>query len=104
MGQRALALIINGLGFTDERLYVVSQFFQNKPVERLIGKGVKAEHLNDDALGRLLDAIYAYGTTKIYGEIAFEIGQEKGLLGKSVHVDTSSFSLQGEYAERIDSN
>lgn len=98
MGQRVLALIINGLGFTDERLHMVSQFFQNKPVERLIGKDVKAEHLNDDALGRLLDAVYAYGTTKLYGEIAFEIGQEQGLLGKSAHLDTTSLSLQGEYA------
>jgi transposase len=97
MGQRALALIINGLGFTDERLYMVSQFFRNKPVARLIGEKVQAEHLNDDALARLLDAIYAYGTTKLYGEIAFEIGQERGLLGKSAHLDTTSLSLQGEY-------
>jgi transposase len=92
-------LIINGLGFTDERLYMVSQFFQNKPVERLIGKKVRAEYLNDDALARLLDAIYAYGPTKLYGEIAFEIGQEQGLLGKSAHLDTTSLSLQGEYEE-----
>jgi transposase len=98
MGQRALALIINGLGFTDERLYMVSQFFKHKPVERLIGEGVHAEYLNDDALARLLDAIYAYGTTKLYGEIAFEIGQEQGLLGKSAHLDTTSLSLQGDYA------
>jgi transposase len=67
MGERTLALIINGLGFTDERLYMVSQFFKNKPIERLIGQGIEAEHLNDDAFGRLLDAIYAYGTTKLYG-------------------------------------
>jgi len=99
MGQRVLALIINGLGFTDERLYMVSQFFQNKPVERLIGEGVRAEHLNDDALARLLDAIYEYGTTKLYGEIAFEIGQEFGLLGNSAHLDTTSLSLQGAYDE-----
>ena len=99
MGQRALAMIISGLGFTDERLYMVSQFFQTKPVERLIGEGVKAEHLNDDALGRLLDAIYAYGTTEFYSEIAFEIGQENGLLGKNAHLDTTNFSLQGAYDE-----
>ena len=97
MGQRALALILNGLGFTDERLYMVSQFFQTKPVERLIGEGVKSEYLNDDSLGRLLDAIYAYGTTKLYSEIAFEIAQENNLLGKNAHLDTTNFSLQGEY-------
>ncbi len=36
MGQRALALILNGLGFTNDRLYLMPRFFENKPVERLI--------------------------------------------------------------------
>lgn len=30
-------------------------FFQDKPCEHLIGKGVKAEYLNDDKLGRVMD-------------------------------------------------
>jgi transposase len=97
MGQRAAALIINGLGFTDERLYLVADFFANRPVERLIGKGVKAEYLNDDSLGRFLDAVYEYGATKLFCEIAFEIGLEQGLLGKNAHVDTTTFSLHGKY-------
>jgi len=29
--------------------------------------------LNDDALGRFLDAIANYGTTRLFGELAFEI-------------------------------
>ena len=36
-------------------------FFKDKPFERLLGEGVVAEHLNDAALGRTLDAIFAYG-------------------------------------------
>jgi transposase len=54
MGQRVKAFILNGLGFTDYRLYMVSHFFEGKPVERLIGEGIKAEDLNDDCLGRCL--------------------------------------------------
>ncbi|MDX8378345.1 MAG: DUF4277 domain-containing protein, partial [Mariprofundales bacterium] len=33
----------------------IGDFFANKPVERLIGKGIMAEHLNDDLCGRTLD-------------------------------------------------
>jgi len=99
MGQRVLALILNGLGFTDERLYMVSNFFDSKPLDRLIAPGIKAEHLNDDAFARLLNEIYDYGTTKLYAEIAFEIGQEQNLLGKNAHLDTTSFIVQGNYDE-----
>ncbi len=45
-------------------------FFKDKPVERLLGDGIEAEHLNDDALGRALDAIYAYGPEALYSQLA----------------------------------
>ena len=56
-GKAAMAMIINGLGFSNRQLYLVSEFFQNKPVDRLLGDGIKAEHLNDDSLGKALDEI-----------------------------------------------
>jgi transposase len=31
------AMILNCLGFTDSRLYLYSQYFENLPVERLLG-------------------------------------------------------------------
>lgn len=97
MGQRVLAFIINGLGFTNDRMYLMPRFFKNKPIDRLIGHGIQAEDLNDDALGRCLDAISEYGTTRIFSEISFEIGSEQNLLGKALHLDTSSITLQGDY-------
>jgi transposase len=54
-------MILNGLGFTGRRLYLTPQFFEGKPLERLLGEGILAKHLNDDALGDALDAIAAYG-------------------------------------------
>ena len=99
MGQRLSAMIINGLGFLNDRLYLVPRFFQNKPVDRLIGPGVQAEHLNDDALGRFLDAVADYGTSRLFAEIAFEIGHEQGLLGRSAHLDTTTLSLYGDYKD-----
>jgi len=48
MGQRVAAMILNGLGFTDDRLYLFPDFLKNKPVERLLGTGLKASDFNDD--------------------------------------------------------
>jgi len=51
-------MILNCLGFTDSRLYLYSQYFENLPVERLSGPGVSASDFTDDVLGRTLDKIY----------------------------------------------
>jgi transposase len=97
MGKRIAAMILNGLGFIDDRLYMFPEFLANKPVDRLLGDSVKAEHFNDDAMGRLLDAVYDYDTTKLFTEVAFEVGIENSLLGTSAHIDTSTISVYGEY-------
>ncbi|MFO1349922.1 MAG: DUF4277 domain-containing protein [Gammaproteobacteria bacterium] len=51
VGQAVKALVLNGLGFINRALYLVPQFFADKPTERLIGKGIAPEQLNDDVLG-----------------------------------------------------
>ena len=58
MGQRVSAMVLNGLGFINNRLYLFPDFMQNKPVERLLGEGLTAADFNDDALGRCLDEIH----------------------------------------------
>jgi transposase len=97
-GKACVAMVLNGLGFTNRRLYLTPQFFANKAVENLLGAGIKAEHINDDALGDTLDAIAAYGPSKLYAEVAHEIALKKDLLHGPIHVDTTSFSVTGEYA------
>ena len=96
-GRRVAAMILNGLGFMNSRLSMTTHFFQDKPVAQLLGAEISAEHLNDDCLGRGLDKIAAYGTTKLYSEIAFEIAREKDILGQRMHLDTTSFVLHGRY-------
>ena len=98
-GQRIKAMILNGLGFTQNPIYLTPKFFYEKPTELLIGEGVKAEYLNDDALGRTLDKCYEYGVMPLFAEIANEIyldtfGEQSRQV---IHLDTTSFSLQGEY-------
>lgn len=105
LGQRVAAMILNGLGFTDERLYMFETFLDNKPLDRLFGPTVEASHFNDDTLGRCLDAIAEYGVTKFFTEIAFAIGREHNLLGKTIHQDTTSLTVYGDYpAEREESH
>src|ERR1700739_912630 len=63
-GLAVKAMIINGLGFLNKRLYMVAQFFKDKPIEKLIGEGIQAKHLNDDILGKTLDDIYEFYQTQ----------------------------------------
>jgi transposase len=97
IGERVAAMILNGLGFIDDRLYLFPQFLQNKPVDRLFHDGVSAADFNDDALGRGLDKLYAYGVTQLFGELAMTIGDRCGLLGRSVRLDNSTLKVYGEY-------
>jgi transposase len=97
MGQRATAMILNGLGFIDDRLYMFPKFLENKPVAKLFGADLKASDFNDDALGRFLDEVHSYGETKLYSEIALPIALRHKLLNKSVHFDTTSLSVYGDY-------
>lgn len=97
MGERVAAMIFNGLGFINTRLYMFPDFLATKPVARLFGKPLEPAWFNDDALGRCLDAIHAYGTTKLFTEFSLGVALKKGFLGKSIHLDTSTLQLYGEY-------
>ena len=50
IGQAVVARIINGQGFTGQTLYMFPEFFEDKPIDRLIGEGMQAEHLNNKVL------------------------------------------------------
>ena len=54
-GEVVKAIILNGLGFVAQPLYLFPNFFKDKAVEHLLGQGVRAEDLNDDKLGRAGD-------------------------------------------------
>lgn len=45
------AMILNALKFVSASLCLFSEFFTGKPVEHLLGAGIRAEHLNDDRIG-----------------------------------------------------
>src|SRR5258708_2499112 len=98
VGTATVAMILNGLGFSNRQLYLVPQYFANKPVEHLLGAGISAEMLNDDCLGRTLDWLYAHDPTKLFAGIASRARQIFEIKAQQVHVDTTSFSVSGQYA------
>ena len=91
------AMILNALGYVGQRLYLFPEFYEKLPVERLLGEGVTAADLNDDVLGRTLDAISAYGPTELFNDIALNVMSHLDLGVQRLHADTTSFSVQGEY-------
>ncbi|MBE9059363.1 IS1634 family transposase [Sphaerospermopsis sp. LEGE 08334] len=96
-GEVVKAIILNGLGFVSRPLYLFPDFFKDKAVEHLIGTGIKAEDLNDDKIGRVMDKLYKYGLTKLFLIIALEVVKKYGIDTKYSHLDSSSLHLHGEY-------
>ena len=56
-GTLVKAMVLNGLGFIERRLYLYPEFFSDIAVDRFLGSSVTPEQLNDDVLGRTLDAM-----------------------------------------------
>jgi transposase len=98
VGTATVALVLNGLGFSNRRLYLVPQFFADKPVEHLLGPGILAEDLNDDCLGRTLDWLYARDVTRLFAGLALRARRAFGVEVARLHADTTSFSVHGQYA------
>jgi transposase len=96
-GQVVKAMILNCLGFVSAPLYLFSEFFASKPVSHLLGEGVLASHLNDDRIGRVLDGLYASGTTMFFLKAALQAVQRFGVETTQLHLDSSSFAVTGEY-------
>jgi transposase len=97
VGEAVKAMVLNGLGFINQTLDLVPRFFQNKPTSRLIAPRVIPAQLNDDALGRALDTLYDYGVTALYSLIAATAAKRLGLAPTFVHLDSTSFHVDGRY-------
>ena len=102
VGNAVKAMVLNGLGFVNQPLYLVPRFFQHKPTQRLVAPGIDAEHLNDDALGRALDTLYASGVTTLYSLIAATAAERLGLAPCFAHLDRTSFHVDGRYNSEED--
>ncbi len=58
-GQYVKCMIMNGLGFVGRTLYLYSEYFEDKPLEHLIGADVSPEQVDNNVLGRTLDKLFS---------------------------------------------
>ena len=98
-GQLVEAMILNGLGFVGRTLHMYPEYFTDLPVERLLGKGVKAEHINDDALGRCLDQLYETGVSELFQGLSARTISHLGLSCEGLNLDSTSIHVDGEYKD-----
>ena len=97
VGEAVQAMVLNALGFTGRPLYLTPEFFANKPLDRLLRPGLRAEMLNDDSLGRALDILRERGETEVFAQVASHALAVYGISHRFVHLDTTSFSVEGRY-------
>lgn len=96
LGECVKLMIINGLGFTSRPLYLEAQFFESRPVQRLLGRDCLTE-INDDRLGRALDQCYDFGCDRMFSIAASQAALRYGVSKKLRHMDSTSMSVEGEY-------
>ena len=100
-GQSVKALLLNCLGFTERRLYLMPEYFDDIASERLIGDGIEAKHLNQYLFGETLDALAEYGPTELFTGIVHELLDSllHGVL--RLHYDTTTISVTGDYDREL---
>src|SRR6266571_344981 len=101
-GEAIAGMIVNGLGFANRPLSLTPQFFANKPLDLLFRPGVRAEMFNRFKLGRTLDEVHAYGCDLLLSEVALAVCAQERVAQRFSHLDTTSFSLSGDYVPASD--
>jgi transposase len=101
-GEAVAGMILNGLGFSNRPLSLTPQFFANKPLDLLFREGVHAELFNRFKLGRTLEEVSAYGCDLLFSELALAVCGQEGIDQRFNHLDTTSFSLTGDYVPASD--
>jgi transposase len=101
-GEAVAGMILNGLGFANRPLSLTPQFFASKPLDLWCREGIEAEMFNRFKLGRTLDEAHAYGCDLLFHERARAICAQEGIDLRCNHLDTTSFSLSGEYVPERD--
>jgi len=101
-GEAVKGMILNGLGFANRPLSLTPQFFAGKPLDLLFRPGVEADMFNRFKLGRTLDEVNTYGCDLLFSEIALAVCRQEAIDQRFNHLDTTSFSLTGDYAPERD--
>jgi len=97
IGEVVKLMVINGLGFSSRPLYLESQFFESKPIKRLLGREVSSTQITDDRLGLCLDRCFKKGCSQIFAKVATKAVLKYNVDQRFRHLDTTSINVYGEY-------
>lgn len=97
-------MLLNGLGYTAQPLHMYPEYMKDKPLNRLIGNKVEATHFNQHSIGRTLDALYATDVSELFEGFARQACERLGLAVKDLHLDATSFHVDGDSYESMEGN
>lgn len=95
-GEVILAMILQGLGFGGQRLYLATEYFKQASLEGIFRPEIVANDFNATTMARTLDRIYEYGPTRFFTNLCLSIIMKNKMLTKLIHIDTTSFSVTGK--------
>ena len=95
-GQRLLALV---MAYVEDRraLFRMPEVCARRGVELLLGEGIQPEQLNDTALARALDKLYAADAKRVYSTTCLRAAEAYGVTLQRLHADTTSVSVYVAY-------
>lgn len=95
-GMAILAMVLDTLSGRTP-LYRLTEFFEEKDTEVLLGLPIEPSVFCDTNLGRAMDKIYECGTLKIFSQLAQNATSVFDVDARRVHFDTTSVSVYGDY-------
>lgn len=95
-GLAVLAMVIDTLSGRSP-LYRLTEFYEDKDVELLLGQEVKPVLFSDYHVGRVLDKIYETGTQKIFSQLTQNAIDTFHVDMRRIHFDTTSINVYGDY-------
>jgi len=78
-------------------LYRLTEFFEEKDTELLMGSAIEPDLFCDTNLGRAMDKIFETGTLKIFSQLSQNAISVFDVDARRVHFDTTSVSVYGDY-------
>ncbi len=95
VGQGTYAMILNGLGFANQTLYLTPEYYSDKPVDVLFEGDLDAKDLNSHSLGSTLDALWESGVSRLFFHVALRGVKQYGVKTLSRHLDGTNFAVHG---------
>lgn len=95
-GIMILAMVLDTLSGRTP-LYRLTEFFEEKDTQLLLGTPIEPEQFCDYNLGRSMDKIFDAGTQKIFSRLSHNALVTFEVDPRCVHFDTTSVSVFGDY-------